>query len=166
MQSALLQTPTLAGVQQRLNQSPPTVSKQVQNAEQMDLQEFRSRMDKYMKVGVRSTDVLRLLDDAETAQAARTDEEIDKKRRYGDAQSKAHFETLKRACQGGKLTEQDARIVQTTTAEIKQSVAHIQQVYGSVTDSGHSKQLTRAICDTIGVSKVAQYTETDYNQCM
>ena len=166
MQNALLNTPTLAVVQQRLNQSPPTVSKRVQNAEQMDLEEFRRGIDKHMKIGVRSTEVLRLIDDAETAQAARTDEEMDRKRRYGDAQSKAQFETVKRACLGGKVTEQDARIVQTTRAELQQSVAHIQQVYGSVTDSEHSKQLTRAICDTIGVSKVAQYTETEYNQCI
>ena len=153
-------------MQAQLRRTPTTVTKRLQDEDAEGLANFRRYIDSAMQIERRDADTMRLLPDAETAQADRTAAEMTKKRRYNDAQGKAELAAVKRVYQGGKISEQDARVVQASKNSIQQSAAYITQTYGDVKDTTETKALTRAIAETIGVGKVGQYTEQEYDKCI
>ena len=140
-------------MQAQLRRTPTTVTKRLQDEDAEGLANFRRYIDSAMQIERRDADTMRLLPDAETAQADRTAAEMTKKRRYNDAQGKAELAAVKRVYQGGKISEQDARVVQASKNSIQQSAAYITQTYGDVKDTTETKALTRAIAETIGVGR-------------
>lgn len=145
--------------------TPDTLHKVARERERVRQEDFRRNLTKSMGLGKVTSDQMRLLPDPETAMAQRSDAEWTKKRRYGDAEAKGQVECVKRIALGGKVTQQEARLVGTSLSLLEKQAATLKES-GVSMDTADSKAFTRAAAEAADVGHVAQYTEAEYDSCI
>ena len=172
MQISALLSPASPGAlsparQTLLNRAPTpvTLQKVARERERVQQEEFRRNLTKSMGLRKVTADKMRLLPDPETAMAQRSDAEWTKKRRYGDAEAKGQVECVKRIALGGKVTQQEARLVGVSLSMLEEQADKV-KASGARMDTEDSKAFTRAAAEAAGVAHTGQYTEEEYDLCI